>query len=132
MDIAQSRTLRKFADQIGGVGSVACAAHCLLLPSLLVTGTTVPAFFANELLFHWMLLGIVVPSALFAFFIGFRSHRDRHVIALVSIGLPLLVLTGFAGHDLFGHFWERVFMVGASCLLIAAHVRNYRLCHNAK
>lgn len=131
MTIANFINARKLADSLGIVGSVTCAIHCLLLPALLVAGTSIPSVLVDEHIFHLALAFLVIPSALVAFTLGCRRHRDRWVLGLGAGGVLAMVTVGIAGHDLLGEFWERMLMVAASCLLIAAHLRNYSLCRQS-
>ncbi|MEM7083021.1 MAG: MerC domain-containing protein [Pseudomonadota bacterium] len=131
MIASDSGIIQRIADGIGAFGSIVCTVHCLLLPTLLVTGSSLPPLLLNEDAFHWLLLFVVVPSAFIAFFIGSRHHRDWLVLTLGAISLTLFITLATVGHDLFGHDWERRLMVIASLMIVTAHVRNYWLCHRS-
>lgn len=118
------------ADRVGVLASTACAAHCVILPVLLVAGTTVPAWFLGEEVFHQAILFVVLPAALVAFSLGCRRHKDHWVIGLGSVGLLGIVLAAFL-HGPLGESGERILTFGAATLLVLAHVRNYRLCRSA-
>ena len=131
MTTAKTVKIRSIADGLGVLGSLTCAAHCLLLPALLVAGSSIPSLLGSEKIFHWMLTGIVIPCAFFAFFIGCKKHRDRWVFALGGIGLATLILIAITGHEVLGEFWERVLMAASSGMLISAHLRNFLLCQRS-
>ena len=118
------------ADRFGIVASTACALHCVLLPVLLVAGTAIPAVFLDEKIFHQAILLLVLPAALVAFGLGCRRHKDPRVMLIGGFGLLGIVSAAFL-HDLFGENGERTLTFFATTFLIAAHVRNYRLCRSA-
>ena len=128
MGRTRSLDLRSFADGIGIVGSAVCALHCIAAPVLLVVGTTLPASFATDESFHHMLLWTILPAAMLAFGLGCRQHEDRGVLLLGVFGLFGLSSSFAATHALIGGFGERVVTVGSAAILIAAHLRNFRLC----
>lgn len=116
------------ADAVGLTGSVLCALHCLIIPITLVFGQIGPVSLINDELFHRILLLVVVPAATIAFGIGCSSHRDRWVLLLGTVGLISLTAALTILHDALGENGERITAIFASGLLIAAHVRNFRLC----
>ena len=78
----RSGMIRTIADWLGIAASSACAVHCILLPTLLVTGTVLPAtVFADER-FHEAMLWMILPAAIVAFGMGCWRHKDRWVMAL--------------------------------------------------
>ena len=122
--------IRSIADGLGVMGATACALHCIALPTLLVLGATVPAFLPGDESFHQSMLWLVVPSAVIAFSLGCRRHKDRWVLLLGALGAVGLVLSGTVLHDLIGEAGERVVTLVSAGLLTAAHVRNFRLCRS--
>ena len=79
--------IRSIADGIGLLGSAVCALHCIGAPLLLVVGTTLPASFVSDEVFHQMLLWAILPAALLAFGLGCWQHKDLWVLALGVLGL---------------------------------------------
>ena len=124
----EGAVVRPIADVVGLTGSVLCALHCLIVPITLVFGQVGPLALVEDEFFHRVLLVVVVPSAVLAFLIGCRQHRDRAVLILGSLGLILLTAALTILHDPLGENGERVAAILASGSLIAAHVRNFRLC----
>lgn len=123
--------LGRVADGLGLLGAAACALHCLALPVFLVLGSAVPTVFFFDESFHRMVLWLVVPSALVAFTLGCRRHRDRRVLVLGTLGVVGLVLAGTVLHELLGETGEKGATLVAAALLITAHLRNFRLCRSA-
>ena len=124
-------SVRSIADWFGIAASTACAVHCVLLPTLLVTGTVLPASFLGGELFHLAMLWVILPAAVVAFGIGCWRHKDGAVLLLGVIGITGLVLAVTVVHDVAGEVGERVVTVLAAAVLVAAHYRNYRLCRSS-
>ena len=120
--------IRTIADGLGVVGATVCALHCIALPALLVLGSTVPTVFLDGESFHRSMLWLVVPSAVLAFALGCRRHKDRRVLLLGTFGIAGMVLSGTVLHDLMGEAAEKIVTLAAAALLIAAHFRNFKLC----
>jgi hypothetical protein len=123
--------LRRSADLAGAVGSSLCALHCAILPLGLVLGTTVPLTLMQDEAFHLGLLCLVLPAGIVAFGLGCRQHRDRWVMGLGAAGMLGILLAATLLHDLVGESGERAATLVAAGALIAAHVRNYRLCRTS-
>ena len=124
--------IRPVADLVGLTGSALCAAHCLIVPASLVFGQIGPLARVDDDVFHGILLWVVVPAAILAFGIGCLDHKDRGVLALGAVGLVSLTAALTVLHDVLGESGERVVAIFASGLLIAAHVRNFRLCRRGR
>lgn len=123
-----SNKLRTIADLVGLCGSTICALHCLLLPILLVSSTTLPTFFLNDQAFHTIILWLVLPTALTAFAMGCWKHKDIFVIFFGLLGIVGLCLSAVWLHDVLGESGERAVTLLASASLIIAHIRNWRIC----
>ncbi|MEO1575460.1 MAG: MerC domain-containing protein [Pseudomonadota bacterium] len=119
-----------FSDWMGIAASTACALHCLLLPALLVAGSSVPVAFLADESVHKVLLLFVIPAAVVAFGIGCLEHKDKWVLALGAFGISGMLFAVIFAHDLVGESGERVITLICAAALITAHVRNYRLCRS--
>ena len=120
-----STSLDKFAVLLSGV----CVVHCLLTPVLI---TLLPIIslsaFAEDLLFHQLMLWFVLPTSCIALFIGCRKHRNPAILASGIIGMLMLVVIAFYGHDLFSSWGEKVATSTAGMILACSHILNYRAC----
>ncbi|MEO1202700.1 MAG: MerC domain-containing protein [Pseudomonadota bacterium] len=123
-------SVTSIADRVGVVASTACALHCVLVPALLITGTTLPIPFLADEGFHRAMLWLILPAALLAFGMGCWRHKDTRVMVLGAVGLVGIVLAGTVLHDLIGETGERVVTLVSAAILIGAHVRNFRLCRS--
>ena len=146
------RWLDRFAI---GIASV-CAVHCLLTPILIIALPIIATSFFVHQDFHLWMIFLVLPTTVFAVFMGCRSHKDRLVLALSAIGISVL---------LFALIQERVYYASerdaavssADCeicsrdiaaepipmhagvwlnaiggfFLASAHIRNFRLCRKS-
>ena len=128
MSDVSGSTARNVADVLGVAGSALCAVHCMIVPVALLVGVSSPIALVDDAVFHRVMLWVVVPVALFAFTSGCLQHRDRRVLWMGAVGLASLVVSFTVLHDWIGEDGERVGATLAAALLIAAHVRNYRLC----
>ena len=123
--------VRNIADWLGIAASTACGVHCVLLPTLLVTGTVLPASVLGDEAFHQAMLWMILPAAIVAFGIGCWRHKDGWVLGLGMLGLTGMVLAVAVLHDLVGEDGERAVTVLSAAILVAAHIRNFRLCRSA-
>ncbi len=130
MKLSTTLDIRMIADGLGVVGATVCALHCIALPALLVLGSTVPTVFLGDESFHRSMLWWVVPSAVLAFALGCKRHRDRRVLLLGALGIAGMVLAGTVLHDVMGEAAEKMVTLGSAALLIAGHLRNFKLCRS--
>ncbi len=114
-------------DKAGIFLSSLCALHCMVTPLLVLALPMMGSFFENELV-HILMALFVVPVGLFAFWSGYRHHRQLKVFGLGILGLSLVGGAPLAPHewvDFFGH--DLITISGSFCLIIA-HVLNRRAC----
>jgi len=82
--------------------------------------------------FHvWMVMA-VIPISIYALTMGCKKHKRYPMLLIGIVGLVVLGVAAFMGHDLLGHELEKVFTVIGASVIAIAHVWNYRLCqqHN--
>lgn len=104
--------------------SLLCLVHCLALPLLLLILPGVIGLFARSEAFHYAALGLVLPSALAAFWLGYRRHHALGPVALGVAGVGCLVAALLPGRSEGVEMWLTT--VG-SLMLIAGHLINWRL-----
>lgn len=104
--------------------SLLCLVHCLALPFLLLVLPGVIGLFARSDAFHYVVLALVVPAALTAFWLGYRRHRARRPALLGLAGMACLVVALLPGIGQGAELW---FTVAGSLLLVFGHTMNWRL-----
>ena len=116
-------------DRIAVGLSGACAVHCLLTPVVLIA---LPAFgsILSDAQFHVAMLALVLPISSYALFSGCRQHGNRVVLLPGSLGLCIIVVSAFCGHQLFGESGERVVTILGSSLVAISHFLNMARCAN--
>lgn len=117
-------------DKTAIVLSIICTIHCLLLPLAM---TMLPALGATSLggaSFHRLLLLAILPASMIALTMGCRKHRHLHVVFIGSLGLIILTLTAFFGHELLGEAGEKMATVSGAAIIAFGHLRNHALCRH--
>jgi cobalt-zinc-cadmium efflux system protein len=123
MRSAHSHASLARVDQIGAVVSVACAAHCLAAPFLLLAFASVHGLTqAHDTLHRCLVLGSVLLGVL-SLGRGFRHHRRRRVLVFLALA-TLLLAAGQSGPE--GPV-ETVLTVVGALVLATGHWVNYRL-----
>lgn len=121
----QSTTL----DKIGVLLSGVCILHCLITP---IAITLIPIIslntFVEDVLFHQLMLWLVLPTSCIALFIGCRKHRDILIAATGIVGMLILIIVAFFGHDLFGISGEKIATSVGGIILAISHTLNFRAC----
>lgn len=117
-------------DAVGAAASLACAVHCALLPLVI---TLLPlmglAFLADDRV-EWALLALSALLGIGSLCLGYRRHRSRRALAILSVGLALLV----SGRIIESH--EQPGALGVSLVVLggitvaASHLLNRRLCRS--
>ena len=114
-------------DFFGIATSVGCAIHCALLP---VIASTLPVFSINivhNAWFEWGMIMLAFVVGSYSLFHGFIiHHRNWTPVLIFSGGFVFLVLKQFFPHQ------EYVFLALAVCLIISAHIINYKYCRQHK
>ena len=123
----KSDTLDKFAILLSGV----CMVHCLLTPVLV---TLLPILslstMVEDVLFHKLMLWLVLPSSFVALFIGCRKHKRWTIAISGLLGMSLLVLVAFLGHDILSINAEKTATTVGGLILAFSHYLNYRACQS--
>jgi hypothetical protein len=119
--------MKQSADIVEGTAataSILCLAHCLALPVLILVLPVAAGIFVGSDLFHIVMLALVTPLALVAFWLGYRRHGDVRPMLIGGLGLAglgLAVLPGFSEQV------ETAVTTASSLVLVIAHVWNWRL-----
>lgn len=124
---SKSVFLDKFAVLLTGI----CIVHCLIAPiALTMLPIITLSSMVEDILFHQMMLWLVLPSSLFALFIGCKKHRNFGIVGTGLLGLTILVAVAILGHDVLSIAQEKVLTIFGGLVLAASHVMNYRACQS--
>ena len=119
---------RSISDKTAISLSLLCTMHCLVLPLLAVLLPSISALPLTDEIFHvWMVIA-VIPISTYALTMGCKNHKRYQIILIGSIGLLVLCVVAFFGHDLLGEELEKAFTVIGAIIIATAHIWNYRLC----
>ena len=116
-------TTDKFAAGL----SIACALHCLLVPSFfIVTSGALTLSIDNEFI-HWAILFLAIPVSTYALISGVSNHNDYGVFLLGLAGLGVLITTALS-ESFLTETSVTIFTLLGSALVVYAHTRNFQLC----
>ena len=116
-------TTDKFAAGL----SIACALHCLLVPSFfIVTSGALTLSIDNEFI-HWAILFLAIPISTYALISGVSNHNDYGVFLLGLAGLGVLITTALS-ESFLKETSITIFTLLGSALVVYAHTRNFQLC----
>lgn len=124
---------QNLADRFSISLSILCTIHCLGFPLFLALAPSLSALsILDDCVFHqWMAL-TVLPFSFFALYLGTKKHQKKQFFLTGSIGVGLLLLTAFFGHDLFGESGEKSMTLIGSVIVAASHLLNNRCCKHSK
>ena len=116
-------TTDKFAAGL----SIACALHCLLVPSFfIVTSGALTLSIDNEFI-HWAILFLAIPISTYALISGVSNHNDYGVFLIGLAGLGVLITTALS-ESFLTETSVTIFTLLGSALVVYAHTRNFQLC----
>lgn len=123
---ADSRRWWHLADRVGATASFLCAVHCAVLPFVLTLLPFLGLGFLADHRFERIFVACAALLAAIALVSGYRRHRQRLPLFLVTPGVALL-LTGVLIVDLDTQPMLHASLVTCGGLLVAsAHVFNLR------
>ncbi len=122
------KNLQPTADKVAISMSILCLLHCLVLPLMMALTPSILALPMSDEAFHiWMIIG-VVPISFYALTMGCKNHKRHQVLYLGGIGMLILSVAAFFGHDLLSEVLEKALTAIGALIIAIAHIRNYRLC----
>ncbi|WP_413584284.1 MerC domain-containing protein [Bdellovibrio sp. HCB274] len=117
-------------DRLGIYLSSLCAIHCLLTPVFLLALPALGEAFESSWV-HLSMAAVILPIGLFAFWSGYKHHRQMKVAAM-GVGGLLLVCAGTVLHheleEIFPMLPHNTVTILGSILLVTAHFLNRRAC----
>tara|TARA_B100001989_G_C24478657_1_gene433201 strand:- start:390 stop:791 length:402 start_codon:yes stop_codon:yes gene_type:complete len=114
-------------DKFAAGLSIACALHCLLVPSFLIVTSGALAISIDNELIHWAILFLAIPISLYALLTGASNHKSYAVFLVGLAGLGVLTSTALSESYL-TETHVIVFTLIGSILVVSAHMKNFQLC----
>jgi hypothetical protein len=111
--------------------SVLCAVHCLILPFLLVALPSLTAVNLQNEAFHLWMLAAVIPISIYALSMGCKKHQRYRLLIWGLLGLSLMIIALFFGHDIAGEYGEKGFTLLGALLVVISHWGNFKRCKNS-
>ncbi len=104
--------------------SLLCPLHCVALPLLLMVFPGVFGLIFRSEMFHYLALGLVVPSAVAAFGLGYLRHHAMMppLFGFTGAGCLAAALVPGAFESI-----ETPMTIIGSILLLVGHMMNWRL-----
>lgn len=118
-------------DKAGATASLACAVHCALMPLVITLLPLVGLGFLADERTEWGLLSLSALLGSSSLALGYREHRKRQALLILSLGLTALV----TGRILEESHFETAGVIGVvlgGCTVAAAHFLNRHLCHTCR
>ena len=112
-------------DKIAIGLSMACAAHCLLMPSFVLA---MPLFFSGQLdneFLHQLMLWVIVPVSLYALSSGYKKHKRMPIFLLGLAGI-LMLISAVTIEEIF--LGEELITLLGSITITFAHFLNWKNC----
>jgi uncharacterized membrane protein YfcA len=126
------QVLSLHADRLGIIASALCFVHCILTPVALSLSAVWAHYLPSEERFHRVLAVMVAAIGCFAIVSGYRKHRRRRVLFLMSTGLSFIFAGAYLGDRLPSHIAEIAVTLTGSSLMITSHLINHTFCKNCQ
>lgn len=125
------KNIQAISDKTAIGLSALCALHCLALPVLVVMLPSLTAWnLASEEAHLWLLVA-VIPVSVYALTMGCRKHKQFNILLLGMIGLALLIIAAWLGHDILGEIVEKTVLTIGAAVIAMSHLLNQRQCRRA-
>ena len=115
------------ADKFAAGLSIACALHCLLVPSFFIISSGALSLSIDNEFIHWTILFIAIPVSVYALTTGASNHNNYGVFLVGLAGLGALTATALS-ESLLAETTVIIFTIIGSALVVYAHTKNFQLC----
>ncbi|NKC17056.1 MAG: MerC family mercury resistance protein [Gammaproteobacteria bacterium] len=122
--------LQTITDKTAICLSLLCAVHCLAMPLAAVLLPSIVALPLADEVFHLWMLTAVLPISAYALTMGCRKHKRYRLLSIGGMGLLILSIAAFGGHERLGEIWEKTLTVIGAVTIALGHAWNYRLCQH--
>jgi hypothetical protein len=116
-------------DRLGAAASLACAAHCAAMPSLVGLAPLVGMGFLASEQTEWVLIGLSLGIGSLSLLPSYaRKHRQWRPLLLFAFGAGLIAVVRLLVEE--GSRLEATTMALGALLIACAHMANRRLCRS--
>ena len=98
---------QKRTDKFAITVSLACAIHCLFVPSFVILSAGFLSITIDNEFIHKLLIFIVVPVSIFALYAGYKNHKTTSFFPAAILGMIALVAAVIMGERLLGELGEQ-------------------------
>ena len=117
--------IHPITDKFAAGLSIACALHCLLVPSFLIVSSGALALSIDNELIHWTILFLAMPVSIYALVTGVSNHNDYAVFLVGLAGLGIIFATALS-ESLLTETSVIIFTLMGSALVVYAHLKNFQ------
>ena len=114
-------------DKFAAGLSIACALHCLFVPTFFIITSGALALTIDNEFIHWGILFIAVPVSLYALITGALNHKNNKIFLIGIAGLGVLITTALS-ESLLTEVYVIIFTLMGSALVVYSHFYNFKLC----
>ena len=114
-------------DKLAMTLSLACVAHCFLVPSFLILTSGFLSFSIDNDFIHTLILFIAAPVSTYALVLGYKNHKKTSFFVIGVTGLLILIAV-LLGDAMLGESLVKSLTLFGSILIIFAHFKNHQLC----
>ena len=114
-------------DKLAMTLSLACVAHCFLVPSFLILTSGFLSFSIDNEFIHTLILFIAAPVSTYALVLGYKNHKKTSFFVIGVTGLLILIAV-LLGDAMLGESLVKSLTLFGSILIIFAHFKNHQLC----
>ena len=114
-------------DKFAMTLSLACVAHCFLVPSFLILTSGFLSFSIDNEFIHTLILFIAAPVSTYALVLGYKNHKKTSFFVIGVTGLLILIAV-LLGEAMLGESLVKSLTLFGSILIIFAHFKNHQLC----
>ena len=114
-------------DKLAMTLSLACVAHCFLVPSFLILTSGFLSFSIDNEFIHTLILFIAAPVSTYALVLGYKNHKKTSFFVIGVTGLLILIAV-LLGEAMLDESLVKSLTLFGSILIIFAHFKNHQLC----
>ena len=114
-------------DKLAMTLSLACVAHCFLVPSFLILTSGFLSFSIDNEFIHTLILFIAAPVSTYALVLGYKNHKKTSFFVIGVTGL-LILIAALLSETMLGESLVKGLTLFGSILIIFAHFKNHQLC----